>query len=410
MIALPTHRRRAFSLVELMIAIVLLGLGMIFVATLFPVAWTQARQMNEITAMPAVTKAAETTVRLLARVDGRNVSGSSFAGDSVWLYPNELPMGPPEWVPQPITMGALQRVHALNVENILVSPREIVAEQPSDRDRLDGLDIDVPAIAGWGRDFVEEKLFTSPQVRLESRLHPPLPRPRNSLLFTDADPEWDDLLSTRRYLWAVLHRLRNQIVDEDQRREFDVFYVMLRRPQPTSRYAQQDTNPLRVPSPTDPMAVAPAPLPPENDCMFPVPWRVQVFLTQPIPDPTNPSNLPRNLPSEAAVNFPQAQATSSILVGMFPQGAYFVDETTGLVLRVEKRRVVEGPTGEHAFLTLDREIVTSDTLSNSSQLRTVWVFPPAVQARAADNDRLVFEGLHPVVGIERRSLALSPPS
>ncbi len=42
----PSARPRrvtAFSLMELMIGIVILGLGLVMVATMFPVAWTRAR-------------------------------------------------------------------------------------------------------------------------------------------------------------------------------------------------------------------------------------------------------------------------------------------------------------------------------------------------------------------------------
>ncbi len=406
--------RRGFSLVELMIAIVLLGLGMIFVATIFPVAWTQARQMTEITTMASVTKGADTTLRMLARVDGYQISGSAFAGDRVKLRDFEFGLAGP-----PINQGDITDadgfVHALNLENILVNPRGLVDEQPWDESRLDKIRFThTPMdVANWDFAFVDEKLFATRQVRLEWRLHPPI-RPRKTYDFTQPDPEWDELLNSRRYVWAILHRLRNsesinlQAASDptaNPRRDFDVFYVMLRRPQLTNRYAQQDTNPLKVPDPNAPTEVAvPAPKPPSQDVMFPVPWRVHIFFTNAIPA------VPRNLPSEVAVNFAPQAATHPMLVGMFPPGAYFIDEDSGLILRVEKRRIIDdGPNGEYAFLTLDREVLEQDLVGYQSQLRIVWVFPPPVQPRGGDNAPLIFEGTHPVVGIERRSLSISPP-
>ena len=89
------HLRRGFSLVELMIAIVILGLGLVMVATVFPVAWGRARELSEFTQQQSITPAAQNlTSRILraAPADlGTATVGPSFAGDLLrrgnFLYP-----------------------------------------------------------------------------------------------------------------------------------------------------------------------------------------------------------------------------------------------------------------------------------------------------------------------------------
>lgn len=167
----------------------------------------------------------------------------------------------------------------------------------------------------------------------------------------------------------------------------------------------------------------------DEDVMFPVPWRVQVeFLeTPPLLSRDAPSGIPTEIvvpPLEIPTTDPAVRA---MLVQMFPAGARFIDEVTGQVYRVVKRRVT-GDNAEQAFLTLDREVCIEDiNLSPNDPrcqgfcasnvldypcdlLRTVWVFPPPVEAARAGTGRdiLVFQGSQPVVDIEVRTLRVAP--
>jgi len=47
------------------------------------------------------------------------------------------------------------------------------------------------------------------------------------------------------------------------------------------------------------------------------------------------------------------------------------------------------------------------TIEPGERVRTVWVFPPPVQSERA-GEAPVFAGNHPVVGIDLRSLSISP--
>lgn len=441
--AAPPARRHGFSLIEMMIAIVLLGLGMIMVATMFPVAWTRARDVSDATHLSSIVQAADATIGLLARVDGRDTEGSSFAGDLAFLANSQQYGFNAAPCRGGIVTYADTRVHVMALENLTaVGMRRFVPDIPDDRrDML----FYIHPINDVGSPEYADRMFNASQVRLESRVHPPM-RSRASRDFDQPDTAWDEALDTRRYVWAVLHRLRKRIgplpptlggpppgppacaAEREAEnsinipRELDLYYVMLRRPRANLRYVQQDQRYAPDPLVAPPRPETPRALPPERDVVFPVPWRVQLFFRGPFAAPNSPEES--GVPSEIEVNPPAPDPRSAaFVVDMFPVGAQFVDELTGNMYRVTARRL-SGAQQDHAYLTLDREILTTDVPDMNgffppampqmpalqNQLRTVWVFPPPSQAQRLENANKdpVFVGSQPVVGIEMRSLSISP--
>ena len=121
--------------------------------------------------------------------------------------------------------------------------------------------------------------------------------------------------------------------------------------------------------------------------------------------------------------------TGRMIIQMFPRGAWFIDELTGAVFQVVKRRV-EGEL-DTAWLTLNREVFLEELLldrddprcgtcgtfdpdnqiyavDNAERIRTVWVDPPPVLADPNRDGIATFEGSQPVVDIEVRTLRLGP--
>jgi len=518
---------RAFSLVEMMIAIVILGLGMIMVATMFPVAWDRARDLSEFTieqtavgaaqaALEAVVKPAGASFvpadrivpsdalfppppRTVPPFDERCLSAGSFAGDMFFdpLLATQMLATALIDAFRGIVVYSDTRVHVLHMENILGSdPTKAVEEEPWQLERMPDfsggthpLDSSLPVYLE--RDFVGRTSFYAPQVRIAQRVQPALDsRPEAPAAVQDRD-RWNEKLASRRFCWAALHRLRG-IVDSSGQlvppvgppcetqdsplclmsrivqlcgprdvpspplaltpresqciaslgfqslgasRTFDMYYVTLRRPQPTHRYARQNPNPQNLPDPyvLDAPVASPAALPVDQDVLLPVAWRVQIQLPPSLPyraaPPTNPQWLPTGVPTEITV--PPAGVTgqpAAMLVSMFPQGTRFVDELNGQVYRATKRRL--NAAGDQATLTLDREIVLEDVelppndlrcgscnpinptnpqADAAELLRTVLVFPPPVD-RSTDPTKPLFDGPSPVVGIEVRTLSVSPGS
>jgi prepilin-type N-terminal cleavage/methylation domain-containing protein len=187
---LRAARGAGFSLVELMIAIVILGFGMIMVATLFPVGWERARQLSEYTMRQTVVGNAHTLMTLMARVDGLREVGSSFAGDMIVRYNGGAP-------PFPVIPFYLSdaRVHALNMENLLVESHTLVPE--SDPNNPHRQELVVPIFPDS-----PDPLFIHPQIDFEDRVYPPLRR-RISQSFSMPDPLWDEALDDRRFAVAA---------------------------------------------------------------------------------------------------------------------------------------------------------------------------------------------------------------
>ncbi len=471
--SIPPAARLAFSLLEMMIAIVIMGLGLIMVATMFPVAWNRARGLTEYTTEVAVTEAAKMTIELLTRVDGPETrsdpvppEAGSFAGDLIYKKDS---LTRPEW----IIAFSDTRVHALHLENLLVekpeedSPR-LVPDRvapldsehlPWDLERL-GPGCTGQNIGGLGFDPRQEcngnlffddceplkSMFFNAQVWLESRVYPPMAED-----LTPLEDEWYEVLDTRRYAWAVFHRLpRKKGPDQDptcaqndqdreeaevaahQAREFDMYYVTLKLSQQTPRYARQDTDPTMTPDFQEPFREVPVPpeaLPPEDDVRLPSPWRVQVLFPDTLlSNKKKCNNAPYNvppptgIPTEIQVN-PEDAETAAFVVDMFQEGTPFIDELSGQVYRVLRKRVLGM---DRAVLTLDREILIEDiddgyrwddplildnygncVLEPEELLRTVWVFPPPVQADRAE-EAPVFTGKQPVIAIEMRTLTRLP--
>ena len=482
-----SHRLAAFSLVEMMIAIVILGLGLIMVATMFPVAWDRARTLSEFTVEQTITANVRTDLAAMLRPSsvvrayedrGRFylqprtlpaspalvLGGGDFAGDLFYdptVSTLSFRMDYPARQHLAVISYSDTRVHALNMQNMLAVPKgatnEFVAEDSWKLERVSApfctqtsfshlLDptVDVSVV----EDFAA-KSFCTPRLSLNQRLHPPLP-PMPDVPGAELD-QWNERLSSRRFCTAILHRLRSHVGTPQPTlapnaaqseyiamqaaaaisgpRTFDIYYVMLRRPQSTNRYARQaDDQPDSLPDPYNRSHVTFAgPRPVEEDVAFPVPWRIQVEfvdsaanrMTSRI-DPARAKAL--GVPTEITVPPEKIRSAqvASVYFQMFQAGSRFIDEASGALYRVTKQRVVSET---EAVLTLDREIPAEEIddgevhwvpgqnppqiqLEDDELIRTVWVFPPAIEGR--DGTTPIFSGPSPVVDIQVGSLTLSP--
>jgi len=440
--AAGTQRRAGLSLAEMLIAIVILGLGLIMVATLFPVSWTRARELAEYTVQSNVTNQAAMLVRATGRVDilrsaltNEEVDTPGFAGDQIHVRYGDPPSFTADLPPDPL-------VHVLNLQNITAENRRFVAEDPHELDPREPVGIVAPnAVDDFQKKF--DVSYFRPLLSFHQRVYPPMRARLDELdLQTPGvDDVWDAQLESRRYVFAVLHRLNDDYFNEvyadylqngnrignlmGLTRDFTMYYVTLRRPRATQRFARQDPDFTPDRSMPD-TAVRPMPLPADQDVMFPVAWRVQIAL----PDPKTalkPTLEATGIPTELAVNIDPFSGYNSALwpddlavVEMFRRGAAFIDERSGQVYRVEKRRLA-GDDDERAWITVDREIVIEDvddgpggffrngTIDPESEvLRIVWVYPPSVKRRTSIRAPLEFDGAQPVVGIDVRSLTVPP--
>ncbi|MFQ5490451.1 MAG: prepilin-type N-terminal cleavage/methylation domain-containing protein [Phycisphaerae bacterium] len=397
--------RSAFSLAELMIALVILGIGLITVASMFPIAWTKARDLADFTTQAAITDAAQTMLANVARVSNPAGQPTSFQGDPTALFPDPDPFVHPLHM-QNLTMDRTANWIAAGTLVPTVGDFEdpAAATVPNA-----DFDLNLPP-SGLGPGLRLTPLPTV-QSTLYERVYPPLPPP--PVLAGPALDRWWTLLNQRRYCWSALHRLDTGFplgggtpsTTTGDMRSFDVYLVTLRRGQATHRYARQDpTNPARI-APNrvavpNPVLVDPLALGPENDVAFPVPWRVQIQIDQPTVD----------LGVPGAANIAPATAGEALTAQMILRGSYLIDELNGNIYHVAKRQL-DPANVDQASLTFDASI-NSNSLrpipsASPEFLRTVWVYPPPVD-RAADGSVAGFIGPQPVVGIDVRTMVFAP--
>lgn len=388
------HSRAAFTLIEVMIALVILGLVMVMAATIFPVAWQRTLKLSEYTVQQTVLPAARTSVASLVPVSGPSFSAAGFAGDLIYDSDYSANQGF-------IVSISDTRVHALHLENIQVAQQRFVPENPWDIEQLKKLEtivkIDPSLTPGpdpldpIDAEVLAARSYDTPQILFHQRIHPPMPKrifsvAGGSFSNMDTPANWDDTLATRRYCWGILHRLREFVGPNPfstitlkeaatqaaaaigTSRSFDIYYVLLRRTQPTNRYAKQE--PISAPIPNafpSTASITPSALPGSDDVMFPVAWRVEIQFPL-----LNSAAKFTGIPTEIRVppeDFTGSGQARSSFVQMFPRGAQFVDEISGTIYRVAKRRVI-GTSGDpdfRAILTFDREIFIEDLDINRFQ-------------------------------------------
>ncbi len=576
--------RHGFSLVELMIAIIILGLGLVLVASMFPIAWRRAVQLNDFTNTTSCTDAAEAAVKVLCRIysyDDNNTPGNladdivtptGFIGDySVWSTDAaNAPVTSLEPLPGD-AVGSLPlipvfRVRPLLLENAhfeitdatsVANPNvhsNLTQTEPVDFPDLTTRYVDFTGAPVWELPPVPTApaLVTAPQVALWERVFPAMSRWEwnGNATLTPAESaklaQWKQELESRRFAWGVLYKLdfprtspdpapqptpvpgedaneiplplvcivdggdgasssdptdpasndvktghsdpgavvvspgidgvfslstvpmgddvlggRGQLPSSAAPRTFTLYYVTLKRTDPTQRFAVQSVvnmNPLPfqvnpaspMPSnesttalPTPPGVTLGDPAPQYRDVMFPVPWRVQIKVNANV-TPAGTWLAPSGIPSTAVVPDPSVGGLSAgqrrQMVAMFPVGQVFIDEVSGEVYRVTRRVLGESSSGsgvlDEATLTLDKEIqLHVDTIDDASNgdfthpnwgnwtldpdpdgngpmtaedSRVVWVYPPAIERRGNNVNNADFVGPSPVAGLEIRKLQLKP--
>ncbi len=365
-------RRQAFSMAELMIAVVILGIGLLVTSSMFPIAWYKARDVVEATKVTNSSDAAEVSLKFLSGVSSvGNVAKSSFF--------------PGDWVTfasvGDFSTSSLSdtRVHHLNLGNYL-------ADEYKDTEKfwinnswesdypvadntwsLDGwLDEELPTVVAdpdISRKLIM-KLFY-PVVSANSRMIPPIearPQPSDP---DDSDYDavasslWEDSFEASRFCWSVFYRFNSLVgsnVDPNasaevrkaqvsealsKPRTLTVYHVLLKRPA-NARFARQlgfsggNTNWEDKEKLATPLARGK-----EYDVCLPVPWRIEAELLH-VPEMNDPFV---GMPSEITTK-------DEVLYDILQPDTTLIDERTGQVFQIKQRREKEYP---EIILTLDKE-------------------------------------------------------
>lgn len=389
--------RPAFSMTEMVFAIFILGIGLLFTSSMFPIAWTKARDVFEATSTESCAKAGEGMFMRTSKVNRpTDIESPPFDNpvpDSTF-FPNDwfstLP-GDLNSIKQPFVFPTT-RVHTMNLGNIK-------AEMPFANDNMELDDLKgggelMPVgdngwrlsdqLAYWMGQPVEVQTLTMPDdmdrayfpnAPAHTRMSPPMTARPDPIANPPAAALWDEQFAGRRYCWSVLYRFSRMFgPDPDpsfgltsppplqflapeadvlkamaEPREMTVYYVTLKRPA-NARYARQQGLVGNGSSATWDNAVhmdQPRAMTPDMDVLMPAPWRIEASLLSP-PDF---GELPKGIPSEIRV-------TDIVLADMLAPKTTLIDERNGQVYRITQRRETSVPAT--AVLVLDKEYTVRD--------------------------------------------------
>ncbi|MCZ6654973.1 MAG: hypothetical protein O7D91_18345 [Planctomycetota bacterium] len=462
-------RLRAFSLLEIMIATIILGFGLLMIGAVLPIAWKGSVESSELTRAEGASRTAKYYVQKKTRVDG--LRDLFVNGTNNPLLPPES-QTPPGFIVTPdagnvpgaegVSYSLLgdfdtidfdgfgnprPLVHALHLENWAIDPdasllcdgntpndlsvpeAPILIEKDFTTDpRLVGIPANLFAVGACLNAPYDLLGIGAPVIKLRDRLYPPIP---DTLTPEDVN-QWREVLTSRRYSWAVFHRLARVPQSPTDPRYFHMYYVTLRRGNNTSRFARQSSVDGIVP------AVPPIALPDTEDVMFPIAWRVPLLVIESQRSGQPPSGVPAiafagaidadadaflaaglNPPLSSSTPLAPVDNNACRVADMLPRGSFFIDELNGNVYRVSQREYIDnaaGQTNRLARLTLDMEVTITDLegedgtpnlLENATlRNRIVWVYPPSVAAGI--REPVNFTGGKPVVDIRVETLTLMP--
>jgi hypothetical protein len=375
-------------MVELMFAVVILGIGMLITSSMFPIAWFKAREVAEATVVPALADAAESNIRLLARPSGPVDSTAA-------VYTSRF--FPGDWFPaiegatDPAVVYPDTRVHHLNLGNYLAD-QDLAAGGTDFTNNADGDvvpvgddtwqledNLDVLLADSLGAVFFADNSATSrrPLLRPHQRLSLPLSaRPLDQPANAASDLEkqhWEERFELRRHCWSAFYRFnelpglsfdiasKNDLngdgtedaADRDLKialgnrrlrraRQLSMYYFTLKRPV-NARYARQAGYDPDDSSPTVVDLANPQARGPEFDVRLPVPWRFEAGLK------TLPSASAAGVPSEIHV------PANTLMATVLDDGYVLLDDRVGQVFRITDRRDGSVDGVASVIFTLDRD-------------------------------------------------------
>jgi len=414
-----------------MIAIIILGIGLVMVATIFPIALQQTAESIELSTAPAVADQAVATLkaRLATWNDFRNrrdPETGRLIGDGI-IFPdgaatqaeaeNETTLAAREqsdWPNDAFNATAQPGFFPIPCDNFLRLPNQtdtlanyftnnlVLAEN-----RIDGFPDTDQEIAR----LVSESLpnanqarpgFIKTKITAFDRVYPPAERYRadGTGLTPPGNPMEHRFITEsarRRYTWRAFARRTNTPADQPSpanvgQRVFQVVIFVLKRSEPALRFPGQ-AYPGNFPN-GDPLILAtPGTGPPARDTLYPQPWLV-LFDSDGLIDQLTVTDPDANYATGQIRCFNEVSRLLS-------PGSIFIDFATGSPHKVLSRTL--GPVGGFNVLQLgpDPSSPAWDAAANGNAgglsdvgAQFAWIFPPAYDL---STDRFTSDS--PVVGV-----------
>ncbi len=384
------NHKKAFSLMEVLLSVTILALGMIFVATQFPMGLANAREVAEKT--QTIINEHNTTVQTELNI---RTFDPCYIGNGDLIIDTSTPTLP---TPSTLPLPLLTRVRFLCQPNIRIDSDDFVMDDPTDNafDILPTIDFnyDKPATGTGVKNEVPNNIFlydssnTTDTLSAENYgtvVYPPVTRddpavqayldlPNVADITTITEQEWAgaiyDTALERNYATATLYRSMGN-------RTLRLYNFTLRISNKNLRYPVQDistANPYEFPEPYADT----------EDRKFPIPWRVDL-------DPSNPivyDNLILNSdPLDRFVlnDYTQNDNFADNIETFLREGSVLVESSNGQLFYIEE-----------IYLTEDSDWMVKITPDIKANIYGFWIFPPAF-----DSDGL-FTDQQPVISVAQQ--------
>jgi len=364
-------RQSGFSLMEVLFAVMVLTMGLVFVASMFPIGLANSHKVIEATLAPINAHNAEVMIDLQLR----NINPSLFNN------------APPALM---ITDGNVHLLVKPNllVENFINGRLEMILDDPENLLNLGDpqvytLGFLAPFLTSYdnGSDIVLRPRnlgkIVSPPVDKSDRevqiiLGPDYAEDDDASIMGNAIY---DVALERKFSWCALYRY-NQWTNTFR------FYVFNMNRVSHARYAVQDTDHLDAPVGLD---VA-------QDRAFPVPWQVELdteidILNDPV------YQLPGALIDRFVLNaYTATDDNADAIANILRPGSVIVDRDSGYVNEILDIELIGKLNEEHSWLVKLRNNL------DIIPLQSFWVVPPAIVGRPGAGLE-VFADKQPVVNV-----------
>ena len=369
--------QHGFTLIEVLFAVVILTMGLVFVASQFPMALSMSRDIAETTKTKIDTHNAQVMLELrLGSIAGSGVVApggfidNSVPGGVKFLYQPNIRVGtdPCDYVmddPHDPSAGFFNLASGFLDGDVPDSAFNYKGKVPSYFKTTDTYGY----LQGscFGRVVMPGVMETDPEVQ---DLLP------TNFLDLDVKEQEDELgiaiakvVRTRTYCTSMLYRCENSTTSGGT---FHFYIFLLRRAKEGSRYAMQDNS---FPD----WAKEPAAFVESEDRYFPVPWfvsfhkainpRIEDYEDLDPHDDIPPPPRDRVILNDYTDDDGNADAIANIL----REDSVLVDSQHGHIYRVEE--ISRDDDDTYWIVRFNRELVD---VAGGEHLQSFWVFPPAV--------------------------------
>lgn len=388
-----TTQNSAFSLIEVMFALVVLTMGLIFVAAQFPIALSLSRDIAQTTMSNIDSHNAKVMLDLkLGQLGDADIDdGTSYFINNGRLALNR-PRGPvhflyqPNWrigiddivMDNPMTSGCFPHIPEGNELEYGSTLPAYIGSYPaghSDVDKIQERSLGMMSIPSAGESDTDVQDLISVE-------------PSHDDYIDELNMAVWEKVQSRNYCWSALYQCLDPVLGSagGSGKLFRFYVFTLHRGKKQAAYAMQDpSDDIRKPKAEDV----------DEDRFFPVPWKVMFKKL------VNPSIFEdEDQPWDRFILDDYVDSDHvELFLAILRRGSVLVDHRYGHMYTIKD--IIENEDNEWE-IKLNRELAYKNANGDPEYLQVFWVFPPAILEHNPD----IYADVQPVVKVIQKVIQL----